>query len=316
MNKTFYKRKAKTKVFFSKDMKVRSYAYGEGVNTSFLEWQKYYYSTRGPIGDKLIISTQGSIDGKAKANSASQNNGIDGLSALVFDSMRFEMSKDGWVSVNGSRTALNVGVEIKAWAILTVTEKGIRKNCLFVISHPNGSGGMALTVYPITKRGPEESPIITKELEYTPDPRSFLMCMGRHVFIVHNSKLDYLYYNIEKGELETVAIGGDGDNAEFEWCNFVGHKMVANTAGYVFWMSSEEVYGIKIGYPAKLIHIEGGRFETPVDLVCQGTSLNVFRKSKNTSKISESRYTETVDGVFDEKRIEDKNGSGLNFGRR
>ena len=317
MNKTFYKRKAKTKVFFNKDMKVRSYAYGAGVTSAFLEWQKYYYSTRGPIGDKLIISSQGSIDGKTKADSSRGGGSSgDGLSSLYFDSRRFEISKDGWVSVNGNRTSLNAGVELKAWAILTVSEKGIKKNALCIISHPNGASGMALSFYPISKRGPEETPFLTRELEYTPDPNSFLLCMGRHIFIVHNSKLDYLYYNIEKEELESVAIGADSDNTEHDWCQYVSHKMVAGTTGYVFWMSGVDVYGFRIGYPGKLIHIEGGRFEEPVDLACSGAALTVFRKSKNTSKISESRYTEGYDGTFVEKRIEDKASGGFSFGRR
>ena len=63
MNKTFYKRKAIRKVFFDKNMTVRSHAYGESVREAFVEWQKYYYSTKGPVGDRLVISSQKNITG-------------------------------------------------------------------------------------------------------------------------------------------------------------------------------------------------------------------------------------------------------------
>lgn len=319
MNKTFYKRKAIRKVFFDKNMTVRSHAYGESVREAFVEWQKYYYSTKGPVGDRLVISSQKNITGGEGLQDGTVKLGTYSIyqSPLKFDTLSLLVTEDGCVSVNGERSELRLGSELKAWAIATVAEKGIKKHFLCVIGKPADAQNMSLSLYPITKRGPLAEAEYTQVLPHTMSDRSFLICLGRHIFLVHNSKLEYFYINLERGELERVAIGDSNKEEEYAPCLFVAPRIAASTVGTVFWLSGEEVYGFLVGYPRRLIHIPSAEREVTVDIACKGDSLLVYRKSKSTARISCTRYTKNSDGIYVGKTVDnDSSDRSISFGRR
>lgn len=314
MNKTFFKRRTKPKVFFDRNMAIRSFAYGEDVKAKFLEWQRYYNASRGVSAEKLVISSQKSIYGTGESGPKTVVGAA--LPPLVFDAMRFTAQADGWVYVNGNRTALNLGTELKAWAILTVAEQEMKRSMLCVIGKPNEATEPKLSLYPISKRGPAEQAEMSVPMEHTLSAESFIICLGRHIFTVHNARLDYRYCNFERGELEPVAIGADAPNAEAAWCQFVEPCVVTNTAGAVFWIAGDEIFGIEIGRPRTLIHIDGNNREKTEGISCTGEALLVTRKSKNTSQTACYRYQRAYGGAYTAVPLASKPSSGMPFGRR
>ncbi|MBE6555154.1 MAG: hypothetical protein E7663_02810 [Ruminococcaceae bacterium] len=295
MNKTFYKRKQLPKVFFDRHMQVRSYAYGSEVHARFLEWQRDYVNARGGTGEKLIIAAQSSIYGVGDTAHARVGD-ASVLPPLLVDGMRFTADADGWVSIGGSRTALNLGLELKAWALLTLSERQAKRQLLCVIGKPNGVDCLKLSLYPVSRRGVDEHAEQSLDMEHTLSAESFLICLGRHMFVVHNTQLHYYYYHPERGGLEEVAIGGDLPCAEAPACRQVLPRVVTNTAGYVFWMSGDTVYGFPVGYPRRLLRIECDARETLSGITCVGEALLVYRKSKNTSRLSCVRYVKGQGG--------------------
>ena len=296
MNKTFYKRQPVRKTYFNKNVNVRSHAYGSNVLADYLEWQRYYYSASGSAGDKMIIAPQGSIVG-----TTASAKGVPVLASclgeLLFNSLRLSLD-GGYVAINGKRSAVYLGPEILGWAILTASAKSTKTNFLSVIGRHAEGSEITLSLYRMTSRGPEEAAFVRRPMPSTTARESYIICLGQHVLTVHDSKLDYLYFNTKTMELETVAIGEDSENALHPECNLVSPKIVTTTSGYVFWIASGQVCGFAVGYPSRLIHIDGSEYENTYDIGCSQDSLLVYRKSKNTSKVVCTRYSRNSDGTF------------------
>ena len=312
MNKTFYKRQPVRKTFFNKDMNVRSVAYGSNVLADYLEWQRYFYSASGTAGDKMIIVPQGSIAGTT-ASARGEGVFASSLSALLFNSLRLTLD-GGYVAINGKRSTVYLGQELYGWAIMTASSKSTKSNFLCVIGRHAEGAPTTLSMYAMSSRGPSETPTIRREMPNTTARESYIICLGQHILTVHNSKLDYLYFNTKTTELETVAIGEDSDNALHPECNLVSPKIVSSSSGYVFWIASGQVYGFAVGYPSRLIHIESSEREVTYDIGCSQDALLVYRKSKNTSKVVCTRYAKTREGAFVGRVIE--LGMQDGFGRR
>lgn len=296
MNKTFYKRKNHVKVFFDKRMVMRSLAFGSKVTNDFLEWQRYYNEERSITPDRFILSSQKSIYRPEPGGVCSTAESV--LPPLFFDSMRFTVGEDGWAFVNGSRTPLNLGTELKAWAILTAPEPDKKHKYLCVIGKPNGEQTPKLCLYPITRKGPAEHAELWVEVEHSMSATSFLICLGRHIFTVHNAKLDYLYCDFEHGELDHIGIGDDAPNTESPWCQLVEPYLITNGTGAVFWLSEDTVYSIPIGFPKRLSRITGDARERTVSIAGADNALLIQRKNKNTSQSLYYRYVRSYNGEY------------------
>jgi hypothetical protein len=141
--------------------------------------------------------------------------------------------------------------------------------------------------------------IASVPLAYTMNLDSELICFGKHIFVVHDSKLSYYYYNAEKARLEEVPIGADGANAEKKWCIGVSGNIALDRAGRVFWLSERDVYGISIGYPGRLLHIEPSAREIPLGIRANGEELWLYTEDRNTHKQGISRCRMRADGVYE-----------------
>lgn len=292
--KLFLKRKYPTKVFFKKQINVRSFAYGKDVLQEFFDWKTWFFDNYNEKKGDFILSSQKNIYGKpyeerrSKQTLADYENSC--LPTLFFDSMRFEAGKDGFVYINGQRSSLNIGSELKAWAITTILDKYSVKRALFVIGKRRYDTQTSLSVYEFTRRGCSEQKSLFVPLDTTLDAESFLIGFGRHIFLVHNSILDYYYYHCECGELQRVAIGADGNNEEFPWCKYVRQNIVVDGEGRVFWLSDNDVYGIKIGSPANLLQLQRRESEKIVHICSDKQSLLAYKQDKNTGKTVCVRY--------------------------
>lgn len=303
MNKTFYKRVPQRKTFFSKDMEIRSFAYGEDVEREFLSWEKNFLNRSG--GARYLISCEKSIHGRIPSFISQKDvTRGDELPTLIVDGVRFDATRDGILTVDGKRSDAHLGTELKAWAVMSLTRDGSIKNFLFVIGKPHGSSVMSLSMYEIDRYMNVSFAKKSVEIAPTHDANSYVNCLGAHVFVVHNSKLDYIYYNINNDELETVAIGRDGKNEDYPPCSLVDRSVIADMAGRVFWLSQGRVYGIRIGYPRDVMRIDTPERETVIGIRCDRESLYIFRKDKNSARISAYRYSDTQDGGYGGRVVE------------
>ena len=295
MNKGFFKRKATPKVFFDKNMAVRSCAYGAAVAENFAMWQRTYAnSTRGVVGDPPVLSAQPNLFGSADGAKAPpyRPTAQSLLPPLYFDAMHFTVREDGWVLVNGNRSALCLGAELKGWGILTFSEQETSYSSLCAVGKPVGCSELRLSLYALSRRGPAAEADMWVTLEHTLSPESPVLCLGRHIFVVHDAKLNYYYCNKEENDLETVAIGRDAPNDDAPWCRHVTPYLVINGRGCVFWMAGEDIYGFAVGYPKRLFSVPARTHERTVGLACDREALLVYRQSKTTSKITCYRYAD------------------------
>lgn len=304
MLKRFYKIKQSPKVFFRPSIETRTLAYGEDVRRELREWQSYFSSEYraeksgfklfrqgNVLGDEYSVG--GSLFGKERPKTASRHG------KLALKDVEYEIAKGGVVLVGGSPSELNVGSEIKSWSILSTSGDYEALNAFAVIGKPVGSETMCLALYEIIGARPSAKMLASVPLEYTMNLDSGLLCFGKHIFAVHNSKLSYYYYNSEAGELEEVPIGADGANAEKKWCGGVGGNIVLDRAGRVFWLSEREVFGIMIGYPGRLLHIEPSAREIPLGIRASGEELLLYTEDRNSHKQIISRCRPRADGVYE-----------------
>ena len=304
MNKTFYKREPRRKTFFSKDMQVRSFAYGEDIAKEFSDWERSFISRSGG-GARYLISCERSIFGRIPSFISDKDSYKgDGLPGLIIDGVRFEVTRDGILTKDGKRADSHLGTELKAWAAMSVEDRGVIRNFLFVIGKPHGKTDMALSLYEIDKYMKVSFAKQSIELAPTHDNQSYINCLGKHIFIVHNSKLDYIYYNINKDELEAVAIGSDGKSKDYPACTFVDRSVIADASGRVFWQSQGNVYGIRIGYPRDVMRIDTPERERIIGARCDRENLYIFRKDKNSGRILSYRYADNQEGGYGGRAVE------------
>lgn len=303
MNKTFYKRVARRKTFFSKDIEVRTLALGEEIEREFTEWEKSF-SARCAGGARYLISVEGAVGGRVPEFISGKKSPTDSLPPLIVDGVKLSATRDGILTVGDKRSEVHLGTELKAWAVMNIPHLGSIKNFLFVIGKPHGEEHMALTMYEIDKYMNISFAKKSVELSQSHELDSYVNCLGKHIFTVHSSTLDYIYYNINNDELETVSIGRDGKNEDYPPCTLVDKSVVADMAGRVFWLSSGAVYGIKIGYPREVMKIDTPERETVVGIASDRENLYIFRRDKNTRKITAYRYADTPDGTYAGRAVE------------
>ena len=291
-------------MFFHPNIQTRTVAYGESIRREFREWQTYFYAESRADKVGFRLSRQGNISGddyaiggplfgKEKPKSLSRHG------ALSMAGATYEIAKDGIVLANGSPSELRAGTEIKAWAILSIPDEVQSFAAFAVIGKPMGQDAMCLALYEMIGARPTARMIASVPLEYTMNLDSGLICFGKHIFVVHNSKLAYYYFNMEKTRLEEVPIGTDGANSDKKWCTGIIGNISADSAGRVFWISERDVYGISIGYPANLIRIEPDARELLVGIRTDGEELLLYTEDRNSHKQAAVRYYMRADGVYE-----------------
>ncbi len=326
MLKSFYKKRRPIKVFFDKEMKYRSLAYGSEVNRSFVKWREYFDSNWNAKFKNFFINAQGDVGGNPvrsddtfmslraleEATNVKRIKTDSVLPPLWLNEMLLEVSADGFVTVSGRQTHVNIGLELKAWALMPlVTENGGTKTFLFVAAKPPGMNEMHISAYGFNSDGPENNALVSRKIDTTVNSRSYLVCYERHVFLVHNSMLDYFYFVPDTGELDRVAIGGDKDNAEVDCCKFVGRRVIADNSGNVYWIADNSVYGFPIGYPRRLAKIETDIHYVPVGINCYENELYVYRKNKSTGVYSCTRFVRAANGNLVGSHFNDGAASNL-----
>jgi hypothetical protein len=293
--KDFYKRKQPNKFFYAKTVKVRSRAYGEDVKQDFLDWQAYIMEKCKKLGDKFNLCEMDGLYGQPPQADTQLDKS---LVPLLLEGYRFELLPDGYISVNGKRSVLRVGKEIKAGALFHIPEERETFNGLAVIGKPTGTEEMRLSVYFMQKGDFDKTPFDSVPLAPTLDASSHLFCLGRHIFLIHNSQLDYYFLNFEERRLERVAIGQDDNNEQFPWCQFVSPCFVTNGKGDVFWIANQEVYTFSIGSPGKLIKIDCNKIEEPVHLVGTDEGVLVYKKQRGTATMICAPYKKARSGRY------------------
>lgn len=304
MVKRFYKITKAPKVFFNPNIEMRTVAYGENIRREVMAWQSYFFSEYRAENNNFVISKQRNIRGDEYAIGGSlyekaQQKSSSRWGTLSIGGVNYEIAKGGFVMANGSQSDLNVGSEIKAWAIVSIPFNSVYINAFAVIGKPSGSNVMCLALYEINKNRPTPKMIASVELEHTMNLDSGLICFDRHIFIVHNSKLSYYYYNIDKERLEEVAIGTDGPNSDKSWCTGVSSSISIDRAGRVFWLAEDGIYGFPIGYPRNLIRIGLTAREIPLGIRTNAETLCIYTEDRNSHKKSISRCCMRSDGTYE-----------------
>ena len=315
MIKTFYKKTPPKKIFFDPNMQVRSLAYGETVLREMLEWENYFLDRKRAYKDEFVLFAQKDIFGcdfSQRDQALRIDEEVSILPSLHYDGLRLDVTKNGYVCVNGQKSTLNLGTELKAWAVFSIPTKTGTESALMVIGRPfNGENGQ-LSVYELTKHGVGNKMRCFAPLEYSPEATSTLLTFGKHIFVVHNSKLQYYHFLPEENELEVVAIGQDGDNADAPWCQYVGSKIVLNGKGGVFWQSDKDVYGFTIGYPRRLVKFTCKDRETIVHLRSGTKSVYVYTKDKNIGTYACVRYRQAENGQYEGRVVPVENKPSSN----
>lgn len=313
MIKSFYKRRLPKKVFFVKDMKIRSYAYGKDVYLEFLEWRKHYLERWNRQNSTFLLNERGDIgSNSAKIDTVGEFRVVEPkgqrviarkpgvLSPLWFEGMYLETNKDGDLYVNDKKTDIVLGSEIKAWGATAVWFGKIPSFTLFVVGK-NKKGDVELRGYPIDQKtglSPEAS--VSVGIPSTLN-KSHLYCFGRHIFLIHDSRLHYYYYNTDLSRLEEVAIKTDEPNEGKPFLANVKNPIVCDANGFVHWQSGNSVYSFPIGFPRRLNEIELGDRNELTGIQCFKHGLFIYRKNKITREFSCLQYNLSVNGAVDGK---------------
>ena len=294
IQKMFYKKTARQKVFFSKEMNVRSFAHGQAVHEEFIDWQKLFFEKRQAYPNEFMLSTQPDIYGFGLGIN---EKGIDkSLVRLSIEGNSIELQKDNFIYINGKRSTLYAGSEVKAYAGFYFQHDKRLVKGLAIISKVSNEEGTKLRLFRWNRDTLESDCFASVALPSTMEANSYLVCLGKHIFLVHNSILDYYYVNIDDKALERVAIGKDTDEV-LEWCRFVNPAIVTMGQGYVFWWTDDTVYGFSIGYPYRLVKIETNGRERIVRVQGEEDGILVFRKDKNTGKENYTKHMITETGT-------------------
>lgn len=291
INKVFYKKKPIEKFFFDINMKVRSLAFGQGVQEEFTAWQRFINQKKNAFGAGFMLSEQTDVGGEAKSDfSDVKNSKLP--EKLSFDGNVYEIKKDGFIWVNERRSGLCVGTEIKAFSLFYFTDSDVTYKGIAVISKPIGAKETKMCLYRVMKTEPDVTPFMCEVLPPTLDLKSYVFCLGKHLFVVHNSTLDYYFINVKDGCLDKVSIGGDDDNDKFTWCQLVYPHLAVTENGKIFWLSDTTVYGFAVGYPKRLIKIDNAQTEKAIFVRGGKTAVSVYKKDKNTGKITCFTYNQ------------------------
>lgn len=313
MIKTFYKRRPEKKVFFRKDVKVRSYAYGEQIHLDFIEWRRRFIAKWNSSSTNFLTLENGAIDGNrakmdkvgelrvtvpAKGQKAIKTSSA-AINPLWFDGHYLEVGEYGELILDGKETDTVLGSELKGWGIGTVWNRNQPSHTLYVLGK-NEKGASQLRAYAVDSvDGYSLRLVASIDTEATLSRKSQLYCFGAHIFFVNDSRLNYYYLNLEFSRLEEVALESDSPNADKDFCSGVSGNVVCDADGYVYWRSGNGVVLFPIGYPKKLERIEfGERTElTGIQVLCD--RLFVYCRSRITREFTCLSYCVGKNGIYD-----------------
>ena len=308
--KTFFKAKPVKKIFFSTDVKIRSYAYGKDILEDFKFWRKKFIDRWNSPRKTFWVMENGSIDGNyAKIDRVGELRVVEPngnqkcivkkpgeLSPLWFDDCYLEVNKYGDIILNGKETDINLGPELKAWGISPMFDRYDISYTL-VIFRNNEQGLGELKAYSIDlSNGFSINFECSVTLEATLSRKSNLYCFGRHIFLVSESRLHYYYYNVELSRFEEVAIDRDIPNAQTECCQNITGSLVCDAGGHIFWRSGNCVYFIQIGFPKRLGCIDLGESNSIKNIQTFRDDLYIYCKSRITSEYSCLRFNASGEG--------------------
>ena len=111
----------------------------------------------------------------------------------------------------------------------------------------------------------------------------------------------YYYYDIEECSIDKVAVGDVGDPETEKKLRYVEYEIVADKEGCIFWMSENTVFGISVGYPKRLIKIDGPPHEKLIGLRAESEGISVIRRDINTGKEYRHVYVKRSDGLYIKK---------------
>lgn len=287
MPKTFYKKQRPRKLFFAPGQEFNSTAYGDEVLRDFLLWRREFYGRWDSRAENVLLSYPGDIGGAPvrTAGAPEYSSGIirekiaavrpsaSALPALWAGDLILEAEKTGALLVNGRKTEFDLGIGLEAWAILDLFEREGRRE-LFVVGKPVSGKTPVMTEYALAKDG-SLTRIDVFPLEATMEETGHIVCMGRHVFLVHDKKLRCYYLAPETGKLERVPLGRPEDAAAL--C--AARAPVADADGDVFWCFPGGVTGFRIGSPAQLYNIALPAGFEAEKLYCRGDCLFISGKT-------------------------------------
>ena len=312
MIKAFYKRRPPQKVFFVKDMNIRSYAYGMDVHREFLSWRKKYLERWNKRTSTFLLNERGDIGANsAKIDNVGEFRVVEpknqkvilrkpnAISPLWFEGLYLETNKDGDFYVNGTKKDTVLGSEIKAWGATALWKGNSPEYTLFVVGK-NKSGDVELRGYPIDlKLGGVSNSSVSVKIKSSLGQKSYLYCFGKHIFLIHDSRLHYYYYNTELSALEEVAIKTDAPNEEKDFLENVKNPIVCDANGFVHWQVDNSVYSFPIGFPRRLNTIDLGERNEAVGIQCFKDGLFIYRKNKITREFSCLQYKFSLSGAVD-----------------
>ena len=308
--KTFYKTRPVKKIFFSTDVKIRSYAYGKDVLDEFKTWRKQYIDRWNAPKKNFWMMETGSIDGNyAKIDRVGELRVVEPsrnqqcivkksgeLSPLWFDDRYLEVNKYGDIILNGKETDINLGPELKAWGISPLLDR-YNLSCMLIIFRNNEHGLGELKAYSMDlSNGLKIDLKCSVTLEATLSRKSTLQCFGRHIFLVSESQLHYYYYNTDLSRFEEVAIDRDIPNSETDCCQNIIGSLVCDAGGHVFWRSGNCVYFIQIGFPKRVGCIDLGESNAVKNIQTFRDDLYIYCKSRITSEYTCLRFNAGAEG--------------------
>lgn len=265
MDKRFYKIDKITPIFYNQDLNIRFSAFGDETLESFLRWQSRFYSSWNNRLTNVLLSEQGNISGNTARLNDNQYDIVKAdakpfasqsvLPPLMYKNDVWEVNSKGFVFVNSTPTTLNIGSELKGWALLTLFDKA-QTAYLLAIAKPRNSSCMRLTVYTLPFENEPSVVVDSVELESVLDAKSFIICFERHIFIIHGVKMGYFYLSPSDNKLEQCAIGQNGGDDSCEWCRYVKPFIVCDKRGVVYWATDRCLYGIRLGSPANLLTLD------------------------------------------------------------
>ena len=196
MNKLFYRRDFKTKTFFDKKVKIRSYAFGEKINDSFCKWYDGLQKDFNSVGENVTISENVDISNnsvKDYKKGTKYFNIADSfhfetrettsiLTPLWWKKLFFEVQKDGYLYINGVKNKLFLGKDIGAWSLMTIADS----DDVFLAVVAKTELGTGISLYKMDY-DQEFSLTTYKELNQSFSDKSYLLCADKNVFCIHDT---------------------------------------------------------------------------------------------------------------------------------
>ena len=312
MIKTFYRKQSQERTFFRAEMKIRSMAYGKGIHDELSKWLEQTTTAWNDPKEPFLLSEEGHFSGNPvcrcrtefmkpgqSENAVLLKRRSKARQRLWFNRYLYEIGKEGELILNQTNTGVFLGSELKAWGATVLWEEKKPAFYLLVIGKPVGESDSRLSVYALQENGiPKRDPVAGVPMSNTLEAKSHLCCFGRHVFTVHDNRLDYFYFCPEQSGLENVAIESDTPNHEKECCQNVTSAVVADRNGRVYWQSGNRVYSFPVGFPRRIAYVDGGQQYTHLRIHTHQDSLFLYRVNRlnRDYECMECTFTESARG--------------------